>query len=197
VNKLLWIDFQYQNNKDILKIILNRMKNFNYHMNSKNIQNNHKRLIYLEYTMVKEEEFNNASKTNYNSYKANYSNTLNDHRIPEVWSLSQYLCFLKAYNIYTINEPIPFDKQLELLDISAVKVKQYIDISSDYEKTLWCWCHRLKQAIESNTKHDLYHNALPPSENDHYGSVYLSFLLQTIALFQQQKLKRYQLIFYY
>ncbi|OUM61387.1 hypothetical protein PIROE2DRAFT_12589 [Piromyces sp. E2] len=166
-------------------------------MNSKNIQKNqnHEPLIYLEYTMINEKEYFIRTSMNKDDInKTNYSDALH---LPEVWSLSHYLVFLKGNNLYSVNEPLPLDKQLELLNISTTNVHHYKDISSDYEKTLWCWCHRLKQAMESNTKHSTYHHTSPPFNENHYGSIYLSFLLQTIALFQQQKLKRFQLIFSY
>ncbi|ORX64633.1 hypothetical protein BCR32DRAFT_306638 [Anaeromyces robustus] len=210
VNKLLWIDFQYQKDKTILikllecmkknkikrfhkklKIVNNNNNNNNnkdyYSINKKNCSDNTdnlKLLIFLEFTVIQ--------KLNQNSF--NKYNTIVNHDYPyklsKVWSTQQYLQFLEEkninkLNIFEYNDINEFIKNLiESLNLPGLIIKEYIDISLDYEKTLWCWCHRLKQALEFNISYNL-------------NSIYFSYLLQTIALFQQKKLKRYQILLSY
>ncbi|ORX52998.1 hypothetical protein BCR36DRAFT_582401 [Piromyces finnis] len=170
------------------------MKNLKFPTNLKNEQNDPAGLIYLEFTMINNEEGYATASTssiddNAINQKKDFNTMIGGKSIPEAWTLSQYLNFLKEYPIYKINEPLSFHQQLIMLNVSKTDVKKCIDISLDYEKTLWCWCYRLKQAIDLNTKNDTL------DDDDPASSIYLSFLLQTVALFQQQKLKRYQLLF--
>ncbi|KAG4103387.1 hypothetical protein H8356DRAFT_1304529 [Neocallimastix lanati (nom. inval.)] len=190
MNKLLWIDFQFEKDKNSLKLILNRM------VKSKNFKGytyknyGEKILILLEYTVIQ------RSMTD--SIKGNIEKKCNIHNIknfPGSWSIQYYTQFLKENGFFHLNEEIKWDEgelnfKEDLLNYfknQNLKVERIIDISSDYEKTLWCWTNRLKQALDSNS--------FFLTEMDYEtSSIYFSYLLQTLVLFQEQKLKRYHLL---
>lgn len=144
----------------------------------------------MEYTLINEPTFYNLTQKN---HFFSYFNT----NVPEIWSLSQYLQFLREYHLYKLNEYEILHHPLDVLEIPNLQLQEIMDITSDYEKTLWCWCQRLKQAIESNSKNFTLDTNPDSSLSYNSNSVYFTFLLQTIGLLQQQKLKRYQLLLSY
>lgn len=193
MKKILWIDFHYQTDENILKLLLNSMKK---KKTNKNYNNNI--LILLEYTIIFESI--NESNTNKNATKECRKmtfNSLNIKNTSEMWPIQYYIHFLKMNGLYKLNENISWcnselilKNYLNRLGYQNLKIKAMIDISSDYEKTLWCWSHRLKQALELKNS-----SSIPM--NFQANTIYLTYLLQTLALFQHQKLKRYQLLLSY